>query len=565
MAKQKPTLAGPAASAVSGFGFLSLPSPTDAQAVAQFGDTIERISGAFAQKMDEAESDKQTLEARGRFLENYAKWQGEIAQDPDYQGYDKKFKEFMEGQQRDVVGTIRHRGARERAGKLLTQFGGSWAGQVQKQKWAAESQAIEDQGFLAIEQGVDIGGTEGTEQVDEGLGILRDNNFLTPDGAERLRRDKMAEMARLQKIRQAEIEEQVLRADIDAQVTRITALSVNERDAEVRKLTGYENVVRNEIKARVKEQTEADIEATQKTFTRSWVEGALTKPDVLAASLPSGLERKWLTDIKKQYDEGPSETSDAARLAINNANDAVAMGTLNNAGATEVFNQWKGEVRKEDRGGFLDDIEAEKDKHYSYRRQVGLAQLASAIKGPQNALGVYPEADQAAENQYTRAATQLNIELDKAKADDKPLTVEGLYTLTAQIANDIIRKAGPRRLIEDEDFIRQRFVPPLEEKLVNPDVQRFFQGAPATGDKTPVGDKPAELPANDNFVFEYLQPFEADPTEFTKVQLADIESVLWYALESRDKKAILDDILKHPTDTQMGKKWNARLKADSEK
>jgi len=177
-----------------------------------------------------------------------------------------------------------------------------------------------------------------------------------------------------------------------------------------------------------------------------------------------------------------------------------------------------------------------------------LAQLASAIKGPQNAIGEYPQADQAAESQYTRAATLLSIELDNAKAKDKPLAVEELYVLTAQIANKVITEAGPRRFIEEEDFIRQRFVPPLE--------------TPAAP-KTP--PRPAELPANDNFVFEYLKPFEADPSEFTKAQLADIEGSLWYTLDPRDKKAILDDILKNPKDPYMGKKWNARLRTDSQK
>ena len=258
--------------------------------------------------------------------------------------------------------------------------------------------------------------------------------------------------------------EQALRQSIDGTVGSITALPIGERDEAVRKLKGLENADRNEIKARVKAQSEAEIEQVNKEFTRAWTDGALTTPMIYAAKLPSTLEGKWLADIKKQYDEGPTETDDAARLSVNNIIDAVAMGTANNADALKVFNETKHLIKKDERPAFLKEIESEKDKHYSYQRQTGLAKLAGAIKGPMTRDGVFVNATQTTEDQYNRAATKLDIELRQRKTQDKPLTAEDLYVLTATIANDIKSEAGPRVELSEEHLRKTHRVPPLTGK-----------------------------------------------------------------------------------------------------
>jgi len=191
MAKEKPILAGPAQSAVSGYGFLNLPT-ADLRATTQIGDTITRIGTAFAQGMDKAESDKQTLEADSKLLNNYAAFQTELANDPDYQSHSKKLNDFIKNQERTVVNNIRHRGARERARNQLLAYKGKWGAQVQEQAWKKEVQAIKDTAFLAIETGIDRGDMEHAEK---GIQLLLDKNLVTEKGAELRRLDTRQRMA----------------------------------------------------------------------------------------------------------------------------------------------------------------------------------------------------------------------------------------------------------------------------------------------------------------------------------------------------------------------------------
>ena len=212
MAKEKPILAGPAASAVSGYGFLSLPT-TEAHAIAQFGEALTDIGQGFARRINQAEEDKQSLEAEGKILENFAIFEGQLDLDPDYESYDQKFKTFLEAQDRNIVKNIRHRGARERSRLRLLDLGGRWAGRIQDRKWKAQAQAIYDQGMLAIEQGLQLGNMD---HVDSGLALLTSNNQITSAGAERIRLKAQTTMSKRAQQHQAIVDKQQERAETDA-------------------------------------------------------------------------------------------------------------------------------------------------------------------------------------------------------------------------------------------------------------------------------------------------------------------------------------------------------------
>jgi hypothetical protein len=306
----------------------------------RLGRTLQAIGGQFgdlAMKVLRSQIRSEVVQGQLSYEDAAREFQEELRKDTDYASWPSKFEQWHDNKIAEISGQKLTPASQ----KALTEWGqakrNQLGTQITAQSWtltARNERALLD----ATVEGAILSGDTGEMEIQ--MDGMVEDGLLTPN--ERLeyrqrvrdgRKALLRERAKLDK-------EQALRNDIDSQVERINSMSIADRMAEVRALKGYENVDRNEIKARVQSQIDAETEAIEKTFTRQWVDAQLTRPTVLAAGLPSDLEKKWLTDIKKQYEEKETATESERLEAREQFDEKISQGDKEGARKLLMDDAW---------------------------------------------------------------------------------------------------------------------------------------------------------------------------------------------------------------------------------
>ena len=443
MAKEKPILAGPAQSAVSGYGFLNLPT-ADLRATTQIGDTITRIGTAFAQGMNKAESDKQTLEADSKLLNNYAAFQTELANDPDYQSHSKKLNDFIKNQERTVVNNIRHRGARERARNQLLAYKGKWGAQVQEQAWKKEVQAIKDTAFLAIETGIDRGDMEHAEK---GIQLLLDKNLVTEKGAELRRLDTRQRMADVMAERKEAASREYLRQKAKTFKTADEAIDFIESEGAklglktetITWLRTAEKADRDRAKAEEEQAYKDSVEVVADEMVNGIVDGSYDVNVILMnPDLKLDDKKSLVADYKALSTATIPEQSDFDAVdRVKEAIDAYKVGKIDKDAARTVLKDNFKYLDAADRKKYRNELYEEGDSNYNSRRSDGRFFLKNALMTDTTALGMRIPAGKEEIQNYENASIEMDNLLDRYRISGKWPSNKEFYAEIQVIINKV--------------------------------------------------------------------------------------------------------------------------------
>jgi len=349
-----------------------------------------------------------------------------------------------------------------------------------------------------------------------------------------LRREKLTQKTREEAESKAAVEAVRLRAKTFATLDdAIDFIEESDLDTEDKTwLRTAENADRARAETDTKKAYTNMVDAESDKMVNGIIDGTfdintvLANPDIKTTDKRTLLSDYQAFSIATVPEESDPDAVERIKVAIDN----YGIGKIDKTDArTSLKDNFKF-LNTSDRTKYRNEIYAKQDAVYSQRRSDSRFFLKEKLLTEITALGGRTWKPGTKEReQYENASLEMENKLDEWRLSGKWPTPKDFHAELDVIVNKVKQ---PGYGIEPTPL------PPL-------------------GTAT----KKTRLVANDPVVTRYLQPFNitGNEEEFVKTQMRDINSDLWYELTDAEKITVMNDMLRNPTDTTRGVRWNAEI------